>query len=471
MKDTYFEADARYICNEGYTLIGLESRKCSSNGQWSSQAPYCRINECPQTSEIISNGHANSTQTTYGSVISYKCDEGYQLSNKAVRKCEANGNWDVPIPTCQVVKCPSLTVSMGSLSSFNRNYGAVVKIECLSNYQLIGSKERKCQADGSWSGETSRCEKVLCQLPDSIPNSKLSIVNETTIQISCYKDFGLRGSNFRFCDKSGNWYPEAPKCVPLNCEDRSQMKVLHGNIQYEGNLIGSKISTSCLVGYTLTGDEMIECLPNGQWQDLNPPRCVPVVCPFPGLIDNGDILPAQYQYDYKTEIELFCNDGFKENGSPFAICQENGTWNNYPLECVGVTCSSEDVNLKNGELFSTGNGYEDTVTYLCFEGFKLEGENIKVCQQNGKWSAPTPVCREIFCFPPDHDGEDQLSFSPLREKYEYDGVINYKCLEGYELIGPSERFCEEGGLWSGESPQCYPLSCQEPPPFQMEILN
>lgn len=33
---------ARYFCDEGYNLIGLESRVCVSPGTWSGSAPSCQ---------------------------------------------------------------------------------------------------------------------------------------------------------------------------------------------------------------------------------------------------------------------------------------------------------------------------------------------------------------------------------------------------------------------------------------------
>ena len=32
---------ANYICNSGFVLDGLQSRKCEDNGQWSGEEPTC----------------------------------------------------------------------------------------------------------------------------------------------------------------------------------------------------------------------------------------------------------------------------------------------------------------------------------------------------------------------------------------------------------------------------------------------
>ena len=37
-------ATALYTCNIGYELVGLSSRTCQNNGQWSGEAPTCESN-------------------------------------------------------------------------------------------------------------------------------------------------------------------------------------------------------------------------------------------------------------------------------------------------------------------------------------------------------------------------------------------------------------------------------------------
>ena len=34
-------SNAAYSCEEGYTLVGDDTRKCQRNGQWTGSAPIC----------------------------------------------------------------------------------------------------------------------------------------------------------------------------------------------------------------------------------------------------------------------------------------------------------------------------------------------------------------------------------------------------------------------------------------------
>ena len=41
LSSTTFRSIVRYTCDDGYTLQGLDSRTCQSNGQWNGSAPQC----------------------------------------------------------------------------------------------------------------------------------------------------------------------------------------------------------------------------------------------------------------------------------------------------------------------------------------------------------------------------------------------------------------------------------------------
>ena len=46
----------------------------------------------------------------------------------------------------------------------------------------------------------------------------------------------------------------------------------------------------------------------------------------------------------------------------------------------------------NGDVQLTGTTIGSSATYSCSEGFNLEGDNIRVCQESGEWSGVEPVC-------------------------------------------------------------------------------
>ena len=53
---------------------------------------------------IPDNGNTTGTSTTFGSVVTHTCDEGYVLDGANQRECISpdgiNGTWSEPLPTC-----------------------------------------------------------------------------------------------------------------------------------------------------------------------------------------------------------------------------------------------------------------------------------------------------------------------------------------------------------------------------------
>ena len=47
------------------------------------------------------NGQLSLTTTTFGSVATYNCEEGYILMGFSMRECLANGSWSLMEPVCE----------------------------------------------------------------------------------------------------------------------------------------------------------------------------------------------------------------------------------------------------------------------------------------------------------------------------------------------------------------------------------
>ena len=41
-------------------------------------------------------------------------------------------------------------------------YGKIIIYDCNPGYQLAGTRERRCQLDGTWSGTVARCDGRSC---------------------------------------------------------------------------------------------------------------------------------------------------------------------------------------------------------------------------------------------------------------------------------------------------------------------
>lgn len=56
--------------------------------------------QCPQPLDV-ENGRVVSSSSTYGSLASYECINGYRLVGPATRKCEADKQWEGEQPFCE----------------------------------------------------------------------------------------------------------------------------------------------------------------------------------------------------------------------------------------------------------------------------------------------------------------------------------------------------------------------------------
>ena len=121
---------AVYSCDTGYILWGRHSRTCRADGMWSYGAPTCLSELYRQThadthtdilvelhtkyfSSVVDCGLLGHPQygrvntdsgTTYNSMATYSCNEGYYLNGSASRTCMANGEWSQSTSSC-IRKC------------------------------------------------------------------------------------------------------------------------------------------------------------------------------------------------------------------------------------------------------------------------------------------------------------------------------------------------------------------------------
>ncbi|NWW93649.1 CR1L protein, partial [Rhynochetos jubatus] len=109
-----FETVVTFTCHPGYELKESFSAKCvvSGNGvDWDTPLPHCerqRPDALCKEPPAIDNGMHNGTKGTdfvHGSVVVYKCKDGFTLAGVGVLRCIARdqyqGAWSKPLPECR----------------------------------------------------------------------------------------------------------------------------------------------------------------------------------------------------------------------------------------------------------------------------------------------------------------------------------------------------------------------------------
>lgn len=132
-----------------------------------------------------------------------------------------------------------------------------------------------------------------------------------------------------------------------------------GTVKYITNktYLGSEITYSCATTHKLNGVSRRVCLESGLWSDATP-KCEEIRCTEPVLAQHSILSvtgndrmygrtlirtidsPASSVQTYKVGAlaKYRCERGYKIIGDPLITCDENGTWLGMIPECVCEYC-------------------------------------------------------------------------------------------------------------------------------------
>uniref|UniRef100_A0A2K5URD8 Complement receptor type 2 n=1 Tax=Macaca fascicularis TaxID=9541 RepID=A0A2K5URD8_MACFA len=486
---------ANFFCDEGYQLQGPSSSRCVIAGQgvaWT-KMPVCKEIFCPSPPPILNGRHTGNSlaNVSYGSIVTYTCDpdpeEGvnFILIGENTLRCtvdsQKTGTWSGPAPRCELstsaVQCPRPQVLRGRIVSGQKDrytYNDTVILACTFGFTLKGSKQIRCNAQGTWEPSAPVCEKE-CQAPPNILNGQkedrhmVRFNPGTSIKYSCNPGYVLVGEESIQCTSEGVWTPPVPQCKVAVCEATGKQLLTKPQHQF----IRPDVNSSCDEGYKLSGSVYQECQGRTPWF-MEIRLCKEITCPPPPVIYNGAHTGSSLEdFPYGTTVTYTCNPGpereveFSLIGESTIRCtsndQERGTWSGpaplCELSLLAVQCSH--VHVANGYKISGKEApyfYNDTVTFKCFNGFTLKGSSQIRCKANNTWDPEIPVCEKETCQPVRED----LQELPVGSRVE---LVNTSCQDGYWLTGHTYHKCQddENGIWFKKIPLCKVIHCHPPP--------
>ncbi|KAI8510781.1 hypothetical protein Bbelb_116970 [Branchiostoma belcheri] len=203
-----------FSCNEGYELVGSENRTCHTNQSWSGAQPICSRKLCQQLM-APSNGNI-SGGSSYGNVVTYYCDAGYEISGDKERTCQSDQTWSGTQPTCARKPCPELPHPTNGNRTEGHLYGDTVTFSCNEGHELIGYENRTCQTNQSWSGVQPICSIKLCQQLMAPSNGNIFGGSSYGDVVTYYCDAGyeISGDEERTCQSDQTWSGTHPTCAP-----------------------------------------------------------------------------------------------------------------------------------------------------------------------------------------------------------------------------------------------------------------
>uniref|UniRef100_A0A673WK27 Sushi, von Willebrand factor type A, EGF and pentraxin domain-containing protein 1 n=1 Tax=Salmo trutta TaxID=8032 RepID=A0A673WK27_SALTR len=465
-----------YVCKEGYTLIGPETRECLSTGQWSPTSAQCVPRSCgPPPS--IDHALAVAGHQLFGDTANYFCTDGYTAGNNSKVVCNAQGLWAPPkgqeAPRCIATFCqrpPDLPHSI--LDSVNKpKYASNTELnyKCEEGFILNTTAKLKCMMGGEWTPSPYEvgCVPVRCSKPEGIERGYVSGTNYSfgaMVAYSCDKGFLIQGEKRRTCEANGKWGGVLPVCQPVSCPSPPSLE--NGFIQVCHFIFNSKVTYACDDGYQLTGHPERVCQANRQWSNGDPPVCHILTCDPPPIILHGQhrgSIGSVFEVGHK--VEYICDEGYKLTGDAVWTCLKYGKWDksSHP-HCSLVQCPEPPLDENHLVLRSLDSGI---VELSCEDGYVLHGARTLRCTLAQEWNDTFPVCKQVFCGPPPEVAFGDPSSAPLSTPSYFGSVVNYSCMDGFTLRKEGSVTCQADGYWSSPVPECIPVECPQP----VEIAN
>lgn len=440
-----------YTCYDPYTANGYVRAMCKGDGTWSGPRMACNKADitaqpppplCGSPGEVT-NGGRKGQIFRHPAVVTYYCHEGYQLIGNPRRQCQADGKWSGSLPLCRPVRCPQLEIPFQGMKSGSGNsYNSIVKFSCKEGYKIVGSAERRCMANGQWSGQAPRCEastdpsstseEITCGIPGPLYNGYLDGHRQTVGAVfffRCNVRTTFDGPSFSTqCQENGAWSHPPPKCWG-QCQVPS---IVNGTVMHsrEGIWVDHDtfINYRCREGLVLNDTNDIKC-DNGSWTLI--PRCIPE--------KHWSITPVTTPAQTTATVNLLPPG--KDRDAP---------------------CSAQPPTIENGRRVYIGWKHGDRAKYKCFQGFRLRGDLYMTCRY-GRWVGSRPYCEEVYCPNPGKLPNGKIHKRGQVGKFEFKSYIVtirhgdrllYECDRGFELDGASGATCVDGEWSPIEKPTC-----------------
>nr|XP_025034356.1 complement receptor type 1 [Pelodiscus sinensis] len=477
LTETEFGSTANFTCDEGHRLIGWPSIRCVLFGlrvAWSRDLPTCERILCNPPPNIPNGKHSGVLvdEFSYGSAVTYACDNGYPLTGEASILCTTedglNGVWRPRAPWCGEVRCPAPHILNGRREPADRrvySYKDSVTFECDPGYTMKGHRVSRCQTDQTWDPPVPVCERVTCVSPElehSITNGALAPYGPGDVAVlECEPGYTLRGSSRPRCQNDGSWDPPVPICERVTCvKPELQNGKTNGALARYGP--GDVAVLECEPGYTLRGSSRLWCQNDGSW-DPPVPICERVTCMSPEL-ENGRTNGALAPYSPGDVAVLECEPGYTLRGSSRPRCQSDGSWDPPVPICEKVLHCPSPPLITNGKpdsqalaVFSSGV----SVNYSCEPGYSLTGHASIHCTAAGTWSPAAPRCEEVLCVAPEiQHGQLVDGRGPV---YKPRDRVSFKCDPGFTLDGSRQIECGDDATWDPPVPVCIqPVGCGVP---------
>ncbi|XP_074599235.1 sushi, von Willebrand factor type A, EGF and pentraxin domain-containing protein uif isoform X2 [Brevipalpus obovatus] len=523
--------------------------ECLQGGVWSvGRIPDCKERYCGPVPQIDNGFAVAATNVTYRGTATYQCYAGFAFpSSRATEtiRCGEDGNWG-KLPVCLASTCPPLQevahAKQKVLVGSGRSYGTIIRFECDPGYNRNGIPVIICESIGAWSAQPPVCERVACTNLPEIPNGYIidtgkKYLFQDEARVQCNRGYKLIGKSTINCGPNQT-FEELPTCEDINecaspaaCDSASTLctntpggffcKCKEG---FEANLecrpvgdlgLGSGVipensikSSPSQPGYNKNGARINSekgwcgAIPekgrNWVQADLRAQtvirgfRIQPVV-----RDDNSQAFPVTVRLQHSNDLTDLFRDYSDLSGRPvqFRLAPNGGSGLSIvnlplPLEARYVRilimeyvvapcmrfelmgCSRQDCidinecHTKNGGCDQRCVNSPGSASCLCNAGYELYTKNgtsnfFIPPSENGIREGDTyrlnKTCVPKLCpklEPPKHG-----KILSNKKNYYFGDIIKFHCDFGYLMNGASNLLCTSNGVWNGTVPECMYAFC------------
>uniref|UniRef100_A0A8C3FSR3 Sushi domain containing 1 n=2 Tax=Chrysemys picta bellii TaxID=8478 RepID=A0A8C3FSR3_CHRPI len=223
VRTTTYGSEVAYNCLHGYVIeSGNQTAVCNAKGQWEGADLVCKEIDCGRPLWIPHAEMIWDNSTTLGSMVYYKCSEGFHFSGeKNFSQCTIIQKWENITGVCEVTDCgrppsiPNTDMIWNNISQL----GSAVHYQCKKGFHSInGRNTSHCTYNGSWEIPALICKEVDCGIPPPIQHAELlwnpSSSLGSVVQYSCQKGFEYAGgNNISVCTEEGVWVKSTLTCT------------------------------------------------------------------------------------------------------------------------------------------------------------------------------------------------------------------------------------------------------------------
>uniref|UniRef100_A0A8V5GEP9 Uncharacterized protein n=1 Tax=Melopsittacus undulatus TaxID=13146 RepID=A0A8V5GEP9_MELUD len=414
-------------------------RRCGSRGQWEElpggAEPRCVAVHCPSPLEV-EHGWVWPRGGSYppGSKVTFGCPSGFRLRGPQNLTCGEGGRWRGSPPACDdgAGACPALPIPAGGFRSGSGHViEAVVRFRCRRGLELLGSMERRCREDGTWSGTQPQCRGQGSMGSMGINKGQWDQWGSMGVNGDQWGSMGINGSQWdqwgsmeRRCQEDGTWSGTQPQC-----RGQGSMGSMGSMGINKGQWGSMGINGSQWGSMGINGDQWVSMgsmgINTGQWESMEV---------------NGDQWGSMGSMGSMGINGETVPGGWDMERDPAPV---QGSGVNGINGINGDQWGSMGVNGINGHQWAS----------MGINGSQW-GSMERRCREDGTWSGTQPQCRGQGSMGSmginginNYQWESMASMGINGHQWESMGVNG-------DQWGSMERRCREDGTWSGTQPQC-----------------